>query len=182
MKNFSINEFKPTIFFLIKFIGIYVVANLLYGWFVTTYYPRPDPVTQAVSQNTATTLHLFGRPAITLDDPDKPTTQLICDGRSVLAIYEGCNGINIMIIFVAFLFAFGPVSRTMIWFVPTGLIILHAMNLVRIVLLFYVSLYMPRFMYFTHKYFFTAILYVVVFVLWIWWVRRDAKVQRSETP
>jgi hypothetical protein len=40
---------------------------------------------------------------------------------------------------------------------------------------------MPRYLYFTHKYFFTAILYVVVFVLWIWWVRRYATDKPAET-
>ena len=61
----------------------------------------------------------------TQDDVNKPTTQLICDGKSVLAIYEGCNGINVMIIFVAFLVAFGPLNKALLWFVPVGLIILH---------------------------------------------------------
>ncbi len=182
MNNFSIKEFKPTIFFLVKFIGIYVVANLLYGVFVTAYTPQPDPVTRIVSEHTSGVLHVLGWQTETRDDIRKPTTQLICDGKSVLAIYEGCNGINVMIIFVAFLMAFGPVNRTLLWFIPVGLIILHAMNLLRIGLLFYVSLFMPRFMYFTHKYFFTAILYVVVFVLWVWWVKKYAKEKPSVTP
>jgi exosortase family protein XrtF len=96
-------------------------------------------------------------------------------------VYEGCNGLNVMIIFVAFLVAFGPIGRTLAWFIPLGLFIIHLVNLARIGLLFWVSLYMPKYMYFTHKYFFTAILYVVVFVLWIWWVRRYASDKPSET-
>jgi hypothetical protein len=40
--------------------------------------------------------------------------------------------------------------------------------------LFLVSEYMPKAMYFTHKYFFTAILYVVIFALWLWWIRAFA--------
>lgn len=182
MKNISIKEFKPTILFLVKFIGMYVVANLLYGLYVTAYSPNPDPATRMVSQHTASALQVLGWPAITQDDIAKPTTQLICEGESVLAIYEGCNGINVMIIFVAFLIAFGPVNRTLLWFVPVGLVILHAMNLLRIGLLFWVSLYMPKYMYFTHKYFFTAILFVVVFVLWIWWVKKYTKVKPAEAP
>lgn len=180
MNKFSIKEFKPTIFFLIKFIGIYLVANLLYGIYVTANKPRPDPATRIVSQQSAMVLTVFGWPTLAQDDENKPTTQLICDGKSVLAIYEGCNGINVMIIFVAFLVGFGPVSRPMWWFIPAGLLILHAMNLARITLLFWVSLYLPKFMYFTHKYFFTAILYIVVFVLWIWWVKKYTKVKPAE--
>jgi exosortase/archaeosortase family protein len=79
-----------------------------------------------------------------------------------------------MIIFVAFLVAFGPMRKALLWFIPVGLLIIHGINLARIALLFWVSLYMPDFMYFTHKYLFTAILYVVVFLLWIGWVKRFA--------
>src|SRR5690606_20854765 len=97
----------------------------------------------------------------------------------ILAVYEGCNGINVMIIFVAFLLAFGPMVKAMLWFLPLGLFMIHMMNLVRITLLFWVSIYVESLMYFTHKYFFTATLYVVVFILWVWWVKRFAL--RNET-
>lgn len=168
----SIKEFMPTILFLVKFIGIYVVANLLYGAYVTAYEPHPDPVTRWVTDHTTVALRGCGWTTTTLDSETKPTTQVVYEGRSILAVYEGCNGINVMIIFVAFLVAFGPISKVLWWFIPLGLFILHLANLSRIVLLFWVSLYLPDFMYFTHKYFFTAILYVVVFVLWIWWVKK----------
>jgi len=177
MKNLSIKEFKPTILFLVKFIGIYVLANLLYGVYVTTYSPKPDPITSWSSYHTAIALRGCGWQVITRNSETKPITQLIFEKRTVLSIYEGCNGINVMIIFVAFVIAFGPSSRAMWWFIPVGLVILHAMNLARIALLFWVSLYMPDFMYFTHKYLFTAILYVVVFVLWIWWVKKFTAVK-----
>ncbi len=172
MKDFSIKEFKPTILFLVKFVGIYVVANLFYGLYVTAYYPAPDPATRWVSLHTAGTLSLFGWETIVLDNATKPTTELVFEGNSILAVYEGCNGINVIIIFVAFLIAFGPLNKALGWFIPAGLFILHIINLARISLLFWVALYMPDFMYFTHKYFFTAILYVVVFILWIVWVKK----------
>jgi exosortase family protein XrtF len=172
LKTFSLTEFKPTIFFLLKFIGIYVVVNLLYGVYVTAYVPGPDPVTSQVAAQTSFTLQILGWPTTTKDNAKKTTTELIFESKSILAIYEGCNGVNVMIIFVAFLIAFGPISKTLWWFIPLGLAILHVMNLLRIALLFWVALYLPDFMYFTHKYLFTAILYVVVFLLWVVWVKK----------
>ena len=172
MTALALKEFKPTVAFLVKFVGIYVVANLLYGAFVTAYSPGPDPITRITSQQTAIALGVCGWPSTTKDNEKKPTTELIHEGRSVLAIYEGCNGVNIMIIFVAFLVAFGPIDKSMWLFALAGIVIIHLMNLARITLLFWVVLYLPDFVYFTHKYFFTAILFVLVFVLWIVWVRR----------
>jgi exosortase family protein XrtF len=172
MSTFSIKEFTPTILFLVKFLGIYLAGNFLYGLYVTSYEPRPDPVTHVVTEQTAIALTSCGWPSSIRDTPNKSTTHLIYENKSILAVYEGCNGINVMIIFVAFLIAFGPLTKQLLWFIPVGLLLIHMMNLARIALLFWVSIYMKDYMYFMHKYFFTAILYVVIFILWVWWVRK----------
>ena len=181
MKSLALKEFKPTILFLVKFVGIYLVSNLLYGVYVTAYSPAPDPITRFTSQQTALALGACGWPSTTKDNEKKPTTELIHDGRSVLAIYEGCNGINIMIIFVAFLIAFGPIGKHLLIFALAGILIIHLMNLLRIAMLFWVVLYLPDFVYFMHKYFFTAILFVIVFVLWIVWVKRFSHLKEVAT-
>lgn len=172
MKDISLKEFKPTILFLIKFVGLYLLGNVLYGAYVTAYDPRPDPVTHSVTAQVAEVLSTCGFSATIADRMTSPTTTLVYEERSVLSVYEGCNGLNAMIIFVAFVVAFGPLTKTVLWFIPTGLVIIHLLNLVRIGLLFFVSRYLPGAMYFTHKYFFTAFLYLVIFLLWVWWVKK----------
>lgn len=176
----SINEFKPTIFFLLKFVGIFIIGNLLYGVYITSYEPTVDPLTHSVTAQTAIVLNVCGYPVQVEDRATKPTSDISYLGTGKLAVYEGCNGINTMIIFVAFVVAFGPTSRAMLWFIPLGLVLIHFVNLLRITLLFLVSEHIPKAMYFTHKYFFTAIIYVVIFCLWLWWVRVYAKVGLKE--
>ena len=143
MNTAPLKEFKPTILFLVKFIGIYLVANLLYGIYVTAYSPGPDPITSLASRQTAVALGICGWPSTTFDNDKKPTTLLIHEGRNVLAVYEGCNGVNIMIIFVAFLFAFGPIGKPLWIFALIGIVLIHLMNLLRISVLFWVVLYLP---------------------------------------
>jgi exosortase family protein XrtF len=167
----TLREFLPTIIFLAKFLGIYLVASLLYGAYVTSYEPGPDPATRTVARQTSIALGVCGWNTSVHDNANKPTTEVALDHRGILSIYEGCNGINVMIIFLAFLLAFGPINRWLWWYVPVGLFILHVSNLLRITILFWVSLNEPNFMYFLHKYFFTAALYVVTFILWVIWVR-----------
>jgi len=174
MRSFSIKEFKPTILFLVKFVGIYVVGNFLYGLYVTAYEPSPDPATRWVTDQSAVVLTVCGWPTEAEDSVNKPTTHLKYKSKNVLAVFEGCNGINTIIIFIAFLIAFGPLSTNLLWFIPVGLLVIHLVNLGRIALLFWVVVYHPDYMYFMHKYFFTAILYVVIFMLWVWWVRTFA--------
>lgn len=176
----SIKEFRPTIVFLLKFVVLYLVGNLLYGLYITSFEPRPDPVTHLVSEQTGIILNVCGYAVDVEDRTNRPTTDLNYLGKAQLSIYEGCNGINVMVIFVAFLLAFGPISRPLLWFIPLGLLIIHFANLCRILLLFFVAEYMPKAMYFTHKYFFTAILYVVIFALWFWWIKRYSGLRNAE--
>jgi exosortase/archaeosortase family protein len=79
---------------------------------------------------------------------------------------------NTMIIFVAFMVAFGPLNKAIAWFIPMGLVIIHIANLGRILMLFFVAEYRPDAMYFIHKYVFTAALYLIIFGLWLLWLNR----------
>jgi exosortase family protein XrtF len=170
MKAFSFEEFKPSIFFLLKFLALYVVGSIAYGVFVQAWYPVVDPVTAWVTQQTSALLSVGGWDTSVVEPTHKATANILYEGKAILSVFEGCNGLNVMIIYVAFLVAFGPYRKALLWFIPVGLVVIHLFNLGRIYLLFFVSIKMPQFMYFTHKYFFTAVLYIVVFVLWMIWL------------
>jgi len=170
-----IKEFKPTILFLVKFLGIYLVGNLIYGAWITHWHPLPDPMTRWVTEQSTEVLRIVGWDASAQDQLNKPTTFINHSGKAVVAVYEGCNGLNVMIVFLAFIIAFGPYIKTMSWFIPLGLAIIHISNLARITLLFNVSMKFPSFLYFTHKYLFTAFIYLFVLLLWMVWVTKIAR-------
>jgi len=171
MANDLIKEFKPTLLFLAKFLVLYFVSNLLYGLYVSSFRPQPDPITNLVTSQTSVVLNWMGWENITEDDVRRPATFIEYEGRKVLSVYEGCNGLNVMIIFVAFIVSFGPINKSTLWFVPVGILIIHMSNLSRILLLFFVSLEFPKFLYFMHKYLFTGIIFFIVFLLWVFWVK-----------
>lgn len=170
----NIKEFKPTILFLLKFVGLYLAGNILYGIYVSSYNPEVDPATHHVSVQSAHILSACGLPVQHADYAHHPSTLILENGKTMLSIYEGCNGINTMVIFVSFLIAFGPLRKSLLWFIPLGLLIIHIVNLLRIIFLFFVARHLPQFMYFTHKYVFTGILFAVIFALWFWWIRKFA--------
>jgi exosortase family protein XrtF len=174
MNNKLIKEFGPTIGFLARFIGIYFVGNLLYGIYVSSYYPQVDPITANVTAQTSSFLNALGLNTTYQNADSKATTYIAAEGRNIIAVYEGCNGLNVMIVFLAFVFAFGPWSRSMWWFVPVGLLIVHIANLLRVAGLFFVSKNFPNYLYFTHKYMFTGAIYLVTVGLWFWWVKANA--------
>jgi exosortase family protein XrtF len=165
-----LQEFKPALFFLGKFLAVYLVGNILYGFFVESYHRRPDPATIFVSNQSASILQIFDTDVTTEINPNGPTSFLKDGTLVVLSVYEGCNGINVMVVFLAFVIAFGGPSAMLSWFIPAGLLLVHAINLGRIVLLFRLAQTNTEQFYYFHKYIFTGILYVGVFMLWSVWI------------
>lgn len=162
-------EFRPSLYFLAKFLAVYLLGNLVYGLFITSYYPLPDPVTAWVTEQSSGILNLVGYETVTQVMVNKPNILVLLDGRSIIAVYEGCNGLNVVIVFMSFLVAFGPWKLRTFWFACGGLVVIHLANLLRVTVLFVIALRFPDQLYFLHKYFFTAFLYLVVFIMWYLW-------------
>lgn len=166
------NEFKYSFLFLGKFLLIYFGANLLYGFYIDSFQNTPDPITYWVAEQTSQAQSVFGvESSIQINDGIK-SISMRNEGDGVINVFEGCNGVNVMIVFVAFMMAYGGSTKRMIWFLPLGLLIIHLFNLLRVALLYYAAQQNTQYFYYIHKYFFTAALYVVVVGLWIIWVSK----------
>ena len=165
-----LKEFAPSLLFLGKFLGLYLVLNFSYGLYIDYYFPNPDPVTIWASDHSGWVLQVLGEEVEVEPSYTGPKVWLKSGEKIILSVFEGCSGLNVGIIFFAFVMAFSTLNTRMLWFVPLGLLIIHLSNLARIVLLYYVTIYRPGFVYFTHKYLFTGFLYLIILGLWYLWV------------
>jgi exosortase family protein XrtF len=165
-------EFNPAFLFLLRFVAVYLAGNIAYGLYISSYGDHPDRVTSMVSGHTCVALSLLGEPVSPGAVKDAPKVAVLLDDKVIFNVYEGCNGVNVAIVFMAFVIAFkGPAVSTLI-FVLTGLILIHMANLARLSLLYFVIRHFESGFFFFHKYLFTAILYAFVFILWYVWVIR----------
>lgn len=165
-----LKEYRGPIFFILRFLGVYLIGNLLYGLYVTAFYPAADPVTVWVTRQTAFFANAFFENVEVASFADSKFVNLSVNGKAVLSVFEGCNGINVFVVFLSFIFAYSYLKKPMLWFIPLGLLAIHALNILRIALLIWVTENHPKALYFTHKYLFTAFIFAGVFVLWILWV------------
>lgn len=170
---------RSAIRFLLWFLGIYLIGNLIYGLYIQGLSPLPDAFTKSVSAQTSSLLNMLGQPTHIVVNSTQPTVLLQENGATILRIYEGCNGINVLIVFAAFVVAFGGRPLHQVAFVGVGSIALHVANLARIGLLYWVGKNHERYFYYVHKYVFTIVLYLVVLVLWAIWVYREVKTRPS---
>ncbi len=183
-----LQKFLPTLFFLLRFLGAYIISSVAYGLYIAHFdeIERTDPFTRSIVFQVAEISEAMGyetriRMNAHLDYPESGLEQtfdtLYFDGRRTVSVEEGCNGLNVMFLFASFLFAFGGQWKRMLWFLPTGLILIHLANLMRLYLLAILNITADgRYFHFFHKYGFTSVLYLMVLLLWALWVgKKPAK-------
>lgn len=87
-------------------------------------------------------------------------------------VSESCSGLKqfyqIIVLFVLFP---GPWKHKL-WFIPMSLVIMHGVNILRIVILSVVVLWKPAYWDFIHEWMLRPGFYVVIFLLWVWWVEK----------
>ena len=179
-----INEFRPALRFLLVFVTCYIIMSLTYGFFIESYGDLVDPWTRNVSHQVAFLLSSPDNAVVAIDSHGTRSCSLASNQGEVLSVFEGCNGLNVMILFISFLIAYkGPLVKSAL-FALSGIIIIHLVNLGRVAMLYLVAQHYPNYMYFTHKYLFTAIIYAIVFGLWYLWVSKynpDPKLPKVAT-
>jgi exosortase family protein XrtF len=178
--NQTLEKFKPTLSFLIRFGLIYGIGSLLYSLFIAQYDPHPDPATILVSKQMASTMTTFGQDVTLYDVDDDPYVGVMYKGEYSVSVFEGCNGLAVMILFIAFVVAFrGNNVKALVWFIPLGLVLIHFFNILRLGMLIIINYYYTSMFHFYHKFLFTGIIYMFVLLLWVLWVRIQ---QSKSTP
>ena len=99
---------------------------------------------------------------------------LYLGGWHVVSVGWQCDGLPMMALFAGFIIAYPGAWRTKLWFIPLGILVIHAINILRVVALALNQMYWRSSMEFNHHYTFTIIVYGFIFWLWTIWVRRFA--------
>jgi exosortase family protein XrtF len=163
---------RTIILFIVKFIGLYLLLNTIYGFWYESYSPIADPITRVVTDQCARIIS-WVEPNVTTElSTREPEVSVKQGGKIVINVFEGCNGINVMIVFLAFVVAFSGTWKPTALFSIAGLGVIYVANLGRVITLFFIAKYYPQSLYFFHKYLFTAGLYLVVFVMWYLWIEK----------
>jgi exosortase family protein XrtF len=177
-----IKEFWPAIKFLLIFLAVYFISNIVYGIYIENTKPEPDAFTRATANQTAWLLRQIGHPIEAIKNNNGPTVFIQRNNQAVLSIYEGCNGINVIIVFVSFIMAFAGGVKKKLSFLTLGIFIINSANVIRIALLYFVAIRYQSYFYFIHKYVFTLILYVIVVILWLVYVNKLNGNQKLQRP
>ena len=176
-------DFKPVLKILLRFVLLYVALVLAYQLYLNGYKNLGlDPVSTWVAKQTSFLQNLFGYASqLVAGKPEEETTWYYVSGKYVSRMVEGCNAISVMILFLAFIFAFFKGAKTFV-FAGLGLLFLHIINVLRIVGLNILLVELPQYSKLGHDFLFPAIIYGSVVVLWLVWIKFFAlKAPKDET-
>jgi exosortase family protein XrtF len=167
-------KYKAVLRFVLLFLGTYVLLSFLYGGFLQLSKSgayHPDYITHQVSKQSETLINEIGYTARVLPESNFPSMQLFINGEIVGQIIEGCNSISIIILFISFILAFAQIWKKTVLFILGGSVLIYSVNLIRIAILAIALYEFPEYQEILHTVIFPGIIYGMVFLLWVLWVR-----------
>ena len=178
---------KPVILFLVKFFISYLIMVGLYSFYLSKTQEKEtlfscSPITETVANQTATMIGFLGFKAEVLQHHDELSFKVLVNNKYVSRVIEGCNSVSIIILFIAFIIAFSGSFKSTIFFGFIGSLLIYSTNIFRIAVLSIGILLYPKQQEILHSLVFPAIIYGMVFLLWVIWVNKysDFKKQQNE--
>ncbi len=122
---------------------------------------------------------------VTMFDPN-----VIAEGKIIrsatngfaVSIEAGCNGVEATIVLLAAMLAFPAPWRYRIVGLAIGFVAVQALNVVRIISLFYIGQWSYTVFEWAHLYVWQALIMLDVLVVWLLWVRRVPRTDDRGAP
>ena len=161
-----------------------MVLTIIYQYYLNQFDIKNNEVdgfTKLVSTQVEQLLLLFNGDAHIELHPSQPCYKFFYNGKYVSRIIEGCNALSVIILFISFVIAFSGKLKNTIYFIISGSIIIHVLNITRIALLMVAFYNFPEANFILHDILFPLVIYGVVFILWIIWVNKFSFYAKTPT-
>jgi exosortase family protein XrtF len=152
-----------------------LVLTIIYQYYLNQFDIKNNEVdgfTKLVSTQVEQLLLFFNGDAHIELHPLQPCYKFFYNGKYVSRIIEGCNALSVIILFISFVIAFSGKLKNTIYFIISGSIIIHVLNITRIALLMVAFYNFPEANFILHDILFPLVIYGAVFILWIIWVNK----------
>lgn len=100
-------------------------------------------------------------------------------GNSTWIVTPECTAVNVHILFVSFVLAYGSRIRSKLIAIALGLPLLFTANIVRLVVLGWVTENFPTYARFAHDFAWQAVFILLVVVVWLVWIELVVKHEKD---
>jgi exosortase family protein XrtF len=168
---------RPVQLFLLKALALFIVWKLIYLLFLFPARVLDGPLTFAVGKETAATLNLvtrsheFTASDVLFFEPGARAQyyhvmEIDAHSERALLIADGCNGLELIVLYIGFILCFPAKARRRVVFILSGTVMIYLLNVLRCTGLILIYLHSPELLDFSHHYLFTFFVYGFVFFLW----------------
>jgi exosortase family protein XrtF len=180
LKKYFIH-YKPFLIFIGTFFLAYSVLAILYQGFLSSFGENKlDSITKLVAKNTGQLLKWIDATTVIEEVGPQKDLTVFYHQVPIVRIVEGCNAISIIILFVSFVLAFSGKLKPTLLFIFGGSLLIYVLNVWRIAMLCVLLFHFPEQKQLLHGVIFPLIIYGIVFILWLIWVRKFSR-YASET-
>ena len=165
-----IRKNKNTLKFIAVFTGIYVFGLYFYRVYLSYYDNSIDDITKVVARVVVEFLNFYNTDFKSIE-LDNYSIGIYIDDYVIVKVIEGCNSINVIILFLAFIISFKKDFKNTLVYSVLGSVFIFILNIFRILVITYGVYLYPKYSFFLHDIFFPMFLYGVVLLLWLNWVR-----------
>lgn len=156
---------KPALLFVSKLLLIYLAFQLTYDYLVVPYTTLDYMLINSIIDSSESLLKLMGYSLI--EKNQLYQYHMGIEGTNGIIIGNPCDGLSLFILFTAFLIVFKGKWWFKLIFTIGGVVLIHFLNVVRVVALALIVKYAPDSLDFHHSYTFTLFVYVCIFLLWV---------------
>jgi exosortase/archaeosortase family protein len=155
--------------FMQRALVIFMAWKLLYHLIlVPTKFPDYQ-LSQLTAHSTGTAYqYMFGQKVSYQEQNTStiPKIYLYMDGQRGIGIADGCNGLELYILYMGFIFCLPTTVKRQLAFIAAGILGIYLLNNMRCIALawMYLQGYPTDF---AHHYVFKAIIYVLIFATWV---------------
>jgi exosortase H (IPTLxxWG-CTERM-specific) len=162
---------RREIVFLVVFLALLAGSFTLVAWTPVNDHVI-EPFTAGVARVSGATLSLLGQDV-------KMRGTIIESPSFAVNIRNGCNGVETMLIFLSAVLAFPAPWKARAIGLVFGVVAIQAVNLLRVVALFYTGAYFPAWFDTSHTVVWQSLVILAGVLLWILWADRVARPKPS---
>ncbi len=162
--------------FLLKLIIFIIVWEGLYIFILKPKRILDSLLTEWLTIAVTGTLNFFFRmipKAEWITDPVNDACLVQQSGKTLLIIFDDCNGLDLFIIYLAFIVLLPYPAKRKLIFGVGGLIAIFIGNIFRCVALYWVYVHFRGMFDFNHHYVFTIVMYLIIFYGWVLFTKKQ---------
>ena len=165
---------EPVVKFLSFGFLLYISWFALYEWWI---HPAQWADKLIINNTLGLSQKILGWMGYLTEIPEERWIRI--EGTPGLFLGDSCNGISLFALFGIFIVAFPGKIVSKFFFIPAGILLIHFLNVLRVVALSIIMTYSYSMTEFNHTYTFTILIYACIFLMWLYWINKYSALKKG---